>query len=158
MPSRYVREITPEDVARVQGALRKEDREELIAMTGASVARAVRDTLFYSVRSWAATRPDTGEAFAIFGVGAMSSISDVGVPWLLATDEVREYCVPFAKHCREYVGEMHKGFEELENYVDGRNKLSMAWLKWCGFTIDPDVVDVRGVEFHRFHMRRGICV
>jgi hypothetical protein len=47
----------------------------------------------------------------------------------------------------------------LENWVDARNVTSIKWLKWCGFDFDdPAPFGVEQLMFHRFEMRKNICV
>lgn len=56
---------------------------------------------------------------------------------------------------RLVVEEMLDQFETLENYVDPRNRASLALLEAAGFTVDPPVRDaVTGVLLHRVWIGR----
>jgi len=57
------------------------------------------------------------------------------------------------KRSRYYVLEMKRHFQRLENYVDARQKRSIRWLKWCGFTVEnPKPWGTLGLPFHQFWM------
>jgi RimJ/RimL family protein N-acetyltransferase len=46
---------------------------------------------------------------------------------------------------------MQERFPRLENYVHAKNKLSIRWLKWCGFTLDMEVPElINDEEFYLF--------
>ena len=88
---------------------------------------------------------------AMFGVGVTSTLDPVGVPWLLATDELETVAFSFLKKSRRMVQIMGQGFSRLENWVSNDNKLSQNWLSFCGFTLYP--AENAGVEnklFRRF--------
>lgn len=45
-------------------------------------------------------------------------------------------------------------FALLTNYVDARNAVSIRWLRWLGFEIEPAApFGIHGLPFHRFSMR-----
>ena len=90
----------------------------------------------------------------MFGVGSEMICSTVGIPWLLATDELEHYAQPFLRRNRKAVGEMMNGYQMLRNYVDARNATSIRWLQWLGFEILPaEPYGVDGLPFHLFEMR-----
>ena len=61
------------------------------------------------------------------------------MPWLLGTDLVDRHAVPFLRNCRGALDEMQRGFLLLRNLIDSRNRLSIRWLIWLGFTLEPPV-------------------
>jgi hypothetical protein len=98
-----------------------------------------------------------GEVAAMFGVAYRSLVSDVGVPWLLSSQLVDGIWLSFARHSRAFVGYMLSLFPGgLENYVDAGYPRCIAWLRWCGFTLDGSPVPMghTGAPFYRFWMRR----
>jgi hypothetical protein len=97
-----------------------------------------------------------GEVAAMFGVAYRSLVSDVGVPWLLSSALVDRIWLSFARHSRTFAHYMLSLFPVLENYVDAEYSRCIAWLRWCGFTLDgaPVAMGRMGAPFYRFWMRR----
>ena len=80
--------------------------------------------------------------------------STMGVPWLLATDELESCARPFLRRSRKAVKEMMNGYSVLRNYVDARNTVAIRWLGWIGFKILPaEPFGADGLPFHPFEMR-----
>ncbi|MAH03996.1 MAG: hypothetical protein CL561_00350 [Alphaproteobacteria bacterium] len=143
---------TQEHALYIAENMRKADREEVMASHGHTPKQAVMRSLNVSDKSWACTLD--GEPVCIWGVATIGSIlSFTGAPWLLGTDKVNDIKFYFLRNSANYVDEMHKNYDLLENYVDERNTLSKAWLKWLGFKIDKaEPHGVAGLPFHRFYM------
>lgn len=140
----------PEHVDHLQGKLRQQDRDEVIAATGMEPDAALRRSFSHSTLTWAVELQ--GQAIALFGVG-VGGIKGVGNPWLLGTDCLAAAGRSFVLHSRHYVRCMLERFPMLANVVDGRNQLSLRWLRWCGFTIEkPQPFGPFRIPFHVFHM------
>lgn len=148
----YVVPATPELIERMVGHLRHEDNVEALAMSGKSADWALRNGFRFSEKCWVAMQDD--EPVAGFGVKSAGILSEVGTPWLLGTDKVREIQREFIRQSRDYVGQMLDGYKMLENWVDARNLISIKWLRWCGFTVQalPQPFGLNGEPFHRFWM------
>jgi hypothetical protein len=85
----------------------------------------------------------------IFGIGP-SLEKGLGVPWLLATEEIERHPVTFYRASRRLFKEVSAGYERLVNWVDARNVLSLRWLEWLGFRMEPAVpFGAMGLGFHR---------
>lgn len=136
----------PEHLVPVAERMRPEDALEVRLASGHEPLQALEASLAVSrdlrgeVRAW--TILHHGRPEALFGVGRASLLSDVGVPWMLGTEEISRggadgLAIPFARHCAAYVAEMERGFARLENYVHTDNRFSIRWLKWLGFSFDP---------------------
>lgn len=138
-----VRDMRPEDVAELEasvGAYSPEARARTI-IEGIGMSPDV--AAFYA----------DGELLCIFGVAQASLMSTVGVPWLLATSAMFRHRSVLVRFSREHVARWAGMFTRLENYVDARNTLACAWLRWLGFALDkPAPFGVEGLMFHRFHM------
>lgn len=78
-----------------------------------------------------------GVLSAIFG--ATDGPGGVGVPWLLATDELARRWVPFVKLSKGFIDEMKGAYDVLENHAHVGNLASIRWLKRNGFTFDEPV-------------------
>ena len=134
------------DIAR---AMRSADIEECKAASGHSPGVACLFSLNESTLAWAGV-DDDGRAFAIAGVGPY--VTDVGSPWMLATDRLYEHRRFFLRSTRPLVAAMLRSYPILINYVDARHRDSMRWLMWAGFKFDK-LVNNYGVErrpFFRF--------
>ena len=138
------------------GRIRKADHDECYAALGRSAEEGLMQSFAASRMAWAAVT--ASETIAVFGCAAASLLTDTGVPWMVGTDKVSEYRVSFARGGRRYTKKMKRVFSYLENWVDARNTLSLRWLQWCGFTIEP--ARPYGFEqrpFHRFYMEESRC-
>lgn len=91
----------------------------------------------------------------IFGVVSRGFLSDVGVPWMLSVTQSMKYKRQFFELSPQVVDDMLNVCPKLVNRVHTKNKLSIRWLKWLGFTIeDPKPIKATGELFHKFHMER----
>lgn len=143
---------TEEHVDFLKGRLRQSDIDECEASVGMGPDEALVYSFSVSQRAWTALVGD--KPILMFGVAAWSLVSKVGAPWLLGTDDIEKHKVGVAIHSRPCVAEMAKGFELLENWVDTRNKISIKWLKWCGFKVDEaGPFGTSGLPFHRFWLK-----
>jgi len=150
--SKIVRQATIEDAMAVAENMREADRLEVWASNHLTPEQAITGSLKRSMMAWAVVGRK-GEPVAVFGVGAVSIMQDVGFPWLLGTDGVLDIQMEFLKKSRYYVGEMSGLFSQLENFVDSRNIISIKWLEWCGFTIhDEEPYGPDEMMFRRFSM------
>jgi hypothetical protein len=115
----------------------------------------LRQSLASSKAAW--TVLSGGEVAAMFGVAYRSLVSDAGVPWLLSSALVDRIWLSFVRHSRAFARYMLSLFPGgLENYVDAGYGRCIAWLRWCGFTLDAAPVPMgrMGAPFYRFWMRR----
>jgi len=90
----------------------------------------------------------------MFGISRMGELSMIGVPWLLSSKSLPKHAKAFLRRNKEYIDEELGNFGLLMNYVDARNKVSIRWLKWLGFSFDeaaPYGMDQR--PFHLFKMK-----
>jgi len=92
----------------------------------------------------------------MWGVVRLGSLlTDRGSPWLLGTNLFfkahRKLHREFLRQCPDYVDRMQARFPRLENFIHAGNRLSIRWLKWCGFSLDMDApVPINGEYFFRF--------
>ena len=93
-----------------------------------------------------------GVPVVIFGVTEQSP--EIGMPWLLATDDIIKYQITFLRRSNTFIKSMRQKYRLLKNHVDTRNKRSIQWLRWLGFAIgDPVPWGTYGLMFHPFEMR-----
>lgn len=143
----------------IAAGMRQADIEEVRASNGLEPEAALTYSLLASDEAWSVISPETGEPFAMFGGRGGTLLRPEGKAWLLSTDEIGRWRLPFAKHSRYYVREMARAMGDLTNYVDVRNVASIAWLKWLGAEFDePAPHGAEGKDFQRFVIRREkIC-
>ncbi len=113
--------------------LRKQDVDELAAQ-----GNTPEDTLSIAAHDsghLCFTIHVDGVAAAIFGVVPLASPGH-GSPWLLGSDRVLTIPRELVREGRVWVDWLASVYPHLENYVDARNTVSIAWLKSMGFTFD----------------------
>ena len=134
--------------------LRQADAREIWAAAGLSPGFAVAYSIAYSRDAWAVLLD--GKPAVVFGVGVMADAGNIlGIPWLVATDEIERHPVRFYRTSKKVIALMKRRYARLMNWVDARNTLSVRWLKWAGFTIEePAPWGAQGLMFHRFWWRR----
>lgn len=97
-----------------------------------------------------------GRPCAVVGLVIVNYLQGIGVPWLLATNDAVENKRVFISHCKQGLDDMKTICPNLVNYVHVDNYLSIKWLKWMGFTIDPsEPRGHSGAHFHKFYI--GEC-
>ena len=125
--------------------LRRADIEEHKAISNIPNDVALAYSIAYSERGFAVEYK--GRIAAIFGVNG-------GVIWLVGTDEIAEHPITFYRLSKKIFERLSDGYERLFNFVDERNTLSLRWLKWLGFTIEPAQRINNGI-FHFVHWESG---
>lgn len=137
------------EIAHVAKHLREADRHEIDALAMLTPERAMELTVARSLVTLCG-RWD-GKIACVFGIARQSSLSDIGVPWLLGTELVREVGPQFLWRSRWYVQQMAEAFPKQENYVHANNTHAVDWLRWLGFDMDdPAPYGVKGESFIRF--------
>ncbi len=143
----------PGHIAPLAAGMRAADRAEIWASHRHTPDAGLAASLAASALAWAGLADD--EPFCLFGVApAGSLLGGLGVPWLLGTDALPRHATGFLRFCPHYVAAMLAPFGRLANFVDARNRLSIRWLAWLGFTLHPAIpFGPDGLPFHPFEMR-----
>jgi RimJ/RimL family protein N-acetyltransferase len=148
----------PEHIPAIAADMREADRREVWASHRHSPEEALRYSLSRSELAW--TCLISGVPAFMWGVARLGSLlSEKGSPWLLGTDlffkAQKQLHREFLRQCPDYVNRMQERFARLENHVHAKNRLSIRWLKWCGFTLDMDVPEVINNEDFYLFWRDG---
>lgn len=144
----------PEHAIAMASRLRAADVDEIYASRGLAPEPALLSSLERSTQSWVALVD--GVPACLWGVGPLSLVLGKGCPWLLGTCEVERHARTFLRLSRVFLREMQATYPELENVVDARHRVSLRWLGWLGFAIDPaQPMGFLKLPFHRFHMGQG---
>ena len=142
-----------EDVDELIANLREADRQELLAGDGdpaAAVVRSVRDS------TWALALRVDGKLACIFGVAPLDGLlGRRGSPWMLGTPVIDRNPRVLIDMSPAYLDTMLGQYPHLINRVDARNRRSIRWLKWLGFTLHPaQMFPGHTHPFHLFEMRK----
>lgn len=127
--------------------LRRADLDEIEAMAGVTSGEALRASLALSTHAYCVLGRH-GEPAAMFGA-APHPLPGVGVVWMLGTDAIRTEAVGIARRTRRYFDELNDPYPVLWNYIDGRNEVSLRWLRWGGFRLIGQA-EFSGHPFHIF--------
>ena len=119
--------LRPEHAAIVPH-LRQQDIQEINSSCEWSPKNAVAYSIAHSERGFTAILD--GKICAVFGVHQ-------GVIWLVGTEDIEKHPVAFYRHSKKIFPFLKAGYPLLENFVHVNNTLSLRWLQWLGFTIEP---------------------
>jgi hypothetical protein len=93
-----------------------------------------------------------GEIACIFGIGRQNLMGTVGTIWMLGTNLLEQHGIRFLRENQREIVDISREFAIIENYCDARNKVTLRWLKWLGFTIEEaQPYGVYNLQFHHFH-------
>lgn len=152
-----VRFAVETDADDIEPRLRADDRAELVAASGPDVLGQLREAVELSrgrLGHMAFVAEHDGEIVALFGFVPVSALSGTAHPWMVGTAGLARVPGMLNKLSRAYCSAVLAEYPLLVNYVDARNRTSIAWLKRLGFEIgDPTPFGVEGLPFHRFEMR-----
>lgn len=123
------RAATLQDALDIAPRLRKEDLEEVRAATGRHVEEAVVKSYIGSEMCFVACLGDM--PIMIFGLSRYNS--DVGIPWMLGSDELPRRAKDLLPVSSAVVELFNLLYPVIYNMVDKRNTKSIRWLKWLGF-------------------------
>lgn len=133
------------DIIYVLGNLRTADKKEIWAShkkVGLELVPAI-----YVVGAKIAIVDETPAI--LFGC---STYEGIGVPWMLATNDILKVARRFVRESRNVVDEWVQEHKCLSNYVHADNEVSINWLKWLGFEFKESAL-VNNEKFIRFERR-----
>mgnify|MGYP003625007109 CR=1 FL=1 len=147
-----IRKPTQADVDNLIKNMRQADRNELMALHN-EIGRIVQYSFERSEHKWSVYA--NGEFVCMFGVGYAALVSDTGIIWMLGTDLIEQYKGAFIRHSKRYIEAMLTIYPVLSNYCDVRNKRTIRWLKFMGFTFsEPTPRGVHNLPFVKFELKR----
>lgn len=118
-----------------------------------SPTMAVNGSLYLSHKSYAVLVD--GDPVCIFGVQPESMLGEVGIVWMLATDDIKKINKTFIRLSKPVFLDLTKEYETVYNYVHRDNKISLKWLEWLGFDIQPVIkAGNYAAGFHKVEYRR----
>ena len=145
-----IRQATYEDCLALAPVLRQEDKDEVWA----SGKHLPEEALIRCLRSTPQTKVAEidGEIICMFGVSPAKDMR-IGIPWMLGSDGIKKVSKEFLRRNQEALAEISTGYTSLINYVWSKNTTHIRWLKWMGFTIEYQSMQVGHDQeiFYRFH-------
>lgn len=150
-----IKEATLDDAESIGLRLRWSDIQEIYATSGRVPHIAIKEAFLRSDMCWTGFIDDL--PIAMFGCAAPSVMATIASPWMLGTDELDSAAIGIGRASLYYVQKMSERFDYLENYIDARQKKSIRWLKWCGFTIEEAEPKGRhGEMLHKFWRKKYV--
>ncbi len=141
--------MTREHLEYVAEHCRETDRKEIYLQSGLDPHLALDVTAEFAEGAWAGIHK--GVPVAVFGVNRASILSDIGVPWLVATDGIMDCQIAFLRLGRNHMKRIFRAFPVMSNYVWEKNHAAIRWLKWLGFDIgEPETYGAGHAQFRRF--------
>lgn len=134
------------DDARIFAPLmREQDKAEYRALFGrddyeAGLAYSIGDSL------WAWVLSIDGVPLVLCGVAPYTYLGDVGVPWMVSTNEAVRHRHALMRRAPGYISRMLGAFPRLHNVVHVENSISRRWLAHMGFEFTRSVA-IRGEPF-----------
>lgn len=146
----FAREAKLSDCAELAKNMREEDVKELWHASRSSPL----DALTYGFEAGNCKTVEwQGKVVAMFGL--VKGAGDVGVCWMLASDDLVKIKKSFLKECRKFVDDMLQECPVIGNLVWEGNPVHIQWLKWLGFHFQPAIpVGPDGELFYEFYKVR----
>lgn len=142
-----------EDISIIADNMRIIDRKELALAGGLSPYETLCKSFEQSI--YCRCIEANGEPVALFGVNKPYVLGQSAYIWMLGTDKLNKIKKNFVQNCLQYINESFEYADYLENYVWIENKLSIRWLKWCGFKFDePMLYGVKKALFMHFYKEK----
>lgn len=123
-----------EDAAEITPNLRASDVEELTLSYGPNLEECLRQSIAGSAE--VETAEVDGKIIAILGISDAAG-KDIGIPWLVCTNEYRQYGRNIFKDSKAHVLRWEKQYKVQVNMVYSKNTTTINWLKRIGYTIGP---------------------
>lgn len=145
-----LRDATLDDAHRMAPLMRQVDIDEIKASHGHEPLEALIKAVQSSdvCRTWLVD----GEPACMLGVNRHTLMGDTAFVWLLGTDKLQQHQIHFLRGCKGEMDHISKGLTRLENWCDARNKVTLRWLKWFGFTIEEaKPYGIYEMLFHHFY-------
>jgi len=126
----HLRVATEEDCIYLSTRLRKEDYQEIKAVTGLEPVISLRVGFKISDVPLVICNSENIPV-AMLGVVSQGLI---GAIWMVGTEDLKKISLSFIRNCKDVCNVLKSKHQLLYNYVDARNTLHINWLKWMGFT------------------------
>jgi len=140
--------MTP-DVLRVAQSLRREDVDELWALSRVRPIEALRRSVAVSTEAYVAFNRDA--PIAVFGAN-VPALGGYGVPWLLGTRGIDECATEYFRLARRFIAHLRRGCDVLQNMALASNRKTLVFLSRLGFVIGEPFTVASGATAVVFSM------
>lgn len=146
------RPVTHDDLLHLHNNMRKADWDEVEAATGDVMGALLTGA---KTSNWLEACIIDGELACIFGLAPLHGLlGRLAAPWMLGTPVIDRNRSVLISESKRYRDRMLSEYPHLLNCVDARNKKSIRWLRWLGFTIHPaKPYGEAQLPFHLFEMK-----
>lgn len=111
--------------------LRPDDAAEAIRVTGLAPIMGILASIHVSTMVWTLL-DDSGEPFALVGVGPSSRGDAYADIWMVATAGIEKVALKFLRSCKAFLATIQHG-RTFHCTADAQNLLHRKWLLWLGF-------------------------
>ena len=144
---------TVELVEEIARNMRQADIDEVWASSNCTPLEALMSS--WEISEYTTVLTVNDEACVMLGLVVRDILSGHGIPWVLGTDNSLKHKKGFFTEAPEIINQMLNVCPRLHNYVHSKNRLSIRWLKWAGFTIcEPEPYGCEKELFHKFYIER----
>lgn len=151
MPTARLVPALREHIQPVSDRVRQKDADEIYAVGGWTVKESLEWGFDNSL--YVSTILLDGEPIAILGVTPYMLLSEIGVPWMIASEKTKEIPVQFLRISMRFVRAVMMRFPRLVNYVDDRHSEAIRYLEAVGFTVhEPEPYGYLNLPFRRFEL------
>ncbi len=130
----------------------------LCAFRQTSAGLPALQSLLYGIgvgRSWTVRESFAHIPVAMFGVVPLTKT--IGIPWMVATDELTLHKRFFVQHAPEYIKQMMYFYPDgLINYIDARNTVHIAYIKHFGFEVTGFMADYGHAKLPFYRFSKGL--
>lgn len=141
-----IREASLADVEYIARNLRLADISEILAYKLLPPDLMAIDT--FKRAAWVRCATFNDIPAILYGI-CPTERADIGVPWMIATNDMMQFKKYFVSNCANEMHAMQNTFPKLLNVVHRENLLSRRWLSWLGFMIHPKLCGVNN-QFYLF--------
>ena len=134
MKPTFVRSASIADALSVAERLRKEDRDELLALCACDPRLALPAYVHEGRDVWVGGLTETDRPEIIWGADPIPYVENAGVVWMLTTPVIYDYPVEFTVQMKRHFDLIHDRYEFLTNFTDERNTSHHKLIKWLGFS------------------------
>lgn len=150
-----VRRTLISDVDKLKNRLRPSDIQEVLASHNYTSEAALMLSIQESTISL--TIEYDNEAVAMFGINPDSALGNKATIWFLGSSAIDKKKIRFLRHGQAFIDLFLSLYPYLYNYIDARNKKSIAWLKFLGAKIqEAKPYGFEQLPFHYFSFERTI--
>lgn len=144
---------TVELVEEIARNMRQADADEVWASHNFTPLEALMEGWELSEYSVIITVND--EPCVMIGLVRRDILSGNGIVWMLGTEGALKYKKKFFTEVPAVMKDMLSVCSMLYNHVHIKNKVSIKWLKWIGFTLcEPEPFGCEQELFHKFYIER----